>query len=63
MVSYTGGIIQIEVAQKMFGIKGNELHDEKLGNLNISSSTVSLVEPSSLQRIRNVTLLREIRSS
>ena len=61
MVSYTAGIIQFEVAQKIFGLKGNELHDEELGNLDISSGIVSLVEPSSLQGIRNVTLLREIR--
>jgi hypothetical protein len=63
VVSYTAGIIQIEVAQKIYGLNGNELHDEELGNLNISSGIVSLVEPSSLQRVRNVTLLREIRSA
>jgi len=35
--------------------KGNELQDEELDNLNISSGFVSLVEPSSLKRIRHVT--------
>jgi hypothetical protein len=61
VVSSTAGIIQTEMAQKIFGLKGNELHDEELCNLNIPSGIVRLVKPSSLQRIRNVTLLNEIR--
>lgn len=63
MVCYTARIIQIEVAQKIFGLKGNELHGEELGNLSISSGIVSLVEPSSLQRTRNVNLMIETRST
>ena len=61
MVSYTAGIIQIVFAQRIFGLNGNELHNEELGNLNISPVIVSLVESSNLQWIRNVTLLRELR--
>jgi len=61
VVSSTAGIIQTEIAQKIFGLNGNELHDEELCNLSILSGIVRLVKPSSLQRIRNVTLLSEIR--